>query len=468
MHPFATQTATPMATSVRENEGRFVQVDTSLLYEELRRAYHSSKAPLEVDMRQLVSWLKAGDQATHLIHPYPGKLLPHIAHFFVHASLLNKAKKPILDPFCGSGTVALEASLAGIESFVADANPFAVLLAAVKSQPFEISLLREELLALVRRARSYRSAARIKIVNSTKWYHPEIKIKLERVLRAVAAIKDEKVRAFFLIVFSATAKKLSYSDPAISVPVRLRVKPQFSVAENRRIQEKIATIESADAILEFQSQALLSIERVHRANSQQHARKAVSVVGVDCKSLHAPGSASEPLPSESITLTITSPPYGSAQKYIRATSFGLNWIGFANPDELASLEAKSIGREHVKVKSETTVNVAPKLSAQLERIRKKNPLRARITWEYLHDMRQCVTELCRVTAPGGTVVIVVGNNQVAGEEIQNDAFLIEEFKSNGMELDLWLLDRIRARRLMRSRHPTASMIDYESILVFRK
>jgi len=103
MQARATQNATSRSFQDRESEAKFEHVDTSFLFEELRRLYQSSKKPVSVDMRQLVSWLKAGDQTTHFLHPYPGKLLPHIAHFFVHASVLNKAKNPILDPFCGSG-----------------------------------------------------------------------------------------------------------------------------------------------------------------------------------------------------------------------------------------------------------------------------------------------------------------------------------------------------------------------------
>lgn len=44
--------------------------------------FRESKVPQEVSFRDLVPWLKVGERATHYIHTYPAKLLPHIAHFF--------------------------------------------------------------------------------------------------------------------------------------------------------------------------------------------------------------------------------------------------------------------------------------------------------------------------------------------------------------------------------------------------
>jgi tRNA G10 N-methylase Trm11 len=47
----------------------------------------------------------------------------------------------VLDPFCGSGTVALEASIHGFLPLVADANPLALLLTKVKTTPYCIEKL---------------------------------------------------------------------------------------------------------------------------------------------------------------------------------------------------------------------------------------------------------------------------------------------------------------------------------------
>ncbi len=102
-----------------------------VLYARLRKDYLLRQRPLSVDFRKLAEWVRLGDQFTHLIHPYPAKLLPHIANFFVHALIAQNAKSKVLDPFCGTGTVALEASLAGAVPYIADVNPLALLIAKV-------------------------------------------------------------------------------------------------------------------------------------------------------------------------------------------------------------------------------------------------------------------------------------------------------------------------------------------------
>ncbi|ABE42338.1 hypothetical protein Bpro_0374 [Polaromonas sp. JS666] len=125
---------------------------------------------VEVDFRGLVNWVRLGNQLTHQIHPYPAKLLPHIAHFFARASTYTGKQGRILDPFCGSGTVALEASLAGHKPLVADANPLALLITRVKTTPYNLEELRASLDSLLKRVVRYRTAPNISVVNDQLWY----------------------------------------------------------------------------------------------------------------------------------------------------------------------------------------------------------------------------------------------------------------------------------------------------------
>ncbi|MBW8002704.1 MAG: site-specific DNA-methyltransferase [Planctomycetes bacterium] len=78
----------------------------------LMKRYKASNRPISVDFRKMVDWLKP-DSYTHIIHPYPAKLLMHIPHFFLANNLLSPDGGRVLDPFCGSGTVLLEAKLSG-------------------------------------------------------------------------------------------------------------------------------------------------------------------------------------------------------------------------------------------------------------------------------------------------------------------------------------------------------------------
>lgn len=71
----------------------------------------------------------------HQISPYIGKIKSSIA-----AELIGAFTEPghtIYDPFCGSGTVGLEAWLAGRHIVANDLSPYALLLTEAKLKPYE-------------------------------------------------------------------------------------------------------------------------------------------------------------------------------------------------------------------------------------------------------------------------------------------------------------------------------------------
>jgi tRNA G10 N-methylase Trm11 len=445
-------------------------IDTSLLYEELRRKFNRDAGPVEVDFRKLVDWVKLGDQLTHQIHPYPAKLLPSIAHFFMRAGAIVKPGSKVLDPFCGSGTVALEASLAGHTPLVADANPLSLLITKVKTTRYDVSELRAITSKVVQRAARLRNAPEISVVNSQMWYEPQRKKDLEILMRAIQEVEDSQHRDFLLLCFSVVARKLSLADPAISVPVRLKTKESFSAEINARILSKLAWVSSAIPRDEFFNICNSNIERIARTNAVFPYRNSVTVVGQDARKLLDPQQAVEsPLAANSIPLIVTSPPYGSAQKYIRASSLSLNWLGFVSPRELSALEGRSIGREHAPGIHEVTTDRIPKsFTSLLNDIKSINALRHHITAQYLHDMRDALEESARVLASGGKLILVLGNNHVCGKQLRNDEYCIEILEGLGLRLDLNLVDNIKSRGLLTKRNSAASAILRESVLVFSK
>lgn len=443
--------------------------DTSDVFAELCDQYQSSGKSVDVDFRTLVGWVRLGDQLTHQLHPYPAKLLPNIAHFFVRAKSLQRRKTVVLDPFCGSGTVALEATIAGHTALVADANPLALLIARVKTTPYDVQSLRDTVHRLCKQARRYKTAPRISVVNDHLWYTPEKKRALEIVSRAVNEIDDESTHDFFRVCLSVLVRKVSFADPAVSVPVRLRVKDGLNDHHGARINARLQWLESADVFSEFEKICLANIDRVAEANLVLSNRETALCAGSDARMLCASdGSVTGRLRAGSVPLIITSPPYGSAQKYVRASSLSLNWLGLARPGELASLEQKSIGREHAPNHSYRDLpDVLPKAYRDLcTKIGKTNPIRGRITLEYLHDLRLALLEMARVTSKKGKIVLVIGNNEVCGESLRNDKFATRILEEAGMKLQLALIDHIKSRGLMTKRNKTASLISRESVLVF--
>ena len=80
---------------------------------------------------------------THGFHTYPAMMIPQIARKLIN--LYGKEAKTLLDPFCGSGTSIVEASLTPHikKIYATDLNPLATLLTNIKTTPISIGLLED-------------------------------------------------------------------------------------------------------------------------------------------------------------------------------------------------------------------------------------------------------------------------------------------------------------------------------------
>ena len=80
---------------------------------------------------------------THCFHTYPAMMIPQIAR-----RLLNQygvEGEWLLDPYCGTGTSLVEASLFGMHSVGCDINPLVRLIATAKLTPIPLKTLDSEL-----------------------------------------------------------------------------------------------------------------------------------------------------------------------------------------------------------------------------------------------------------------------------------------------------------------------------------
>ena len=146
---------------------------------------------------------------------------------------------------------------------------------------------------------------------------------------------------------------------------------------------------------------------------------------------------------------MTSPPYLGAQKYIRASSLSLGWLGATETLTLRELEERTIGREHFRKEhigaAQTGVADADSLISD---VRAETPLRAHIASTYLTEIRDALRECRRILGPGGTLVMVTGSNRLCGRQFHTTSYLSEIALDLGFEIELELLDAIRSRGLM--------------------
>ena len=100
---------------------------------------------------------------THNFHPYPAKFVPQIPRILIEA--LTDVGDTVLDPFCGSGTSLVEASILQRYSVGFDLNPIAGLISRVKTTVLSEAQLGEILSLLHNLYRMlYRSREEITVV----------------------------------------------------------------------------------------------------------------------------------------------------------------------------------------------------------------------------------------------------------------------------------------------------------------
>lgn len=435
-----------------DNSFKPYPVDTSVALAGLLDQFDRDQQPAAISFRHLVSWLRVGERASHYLHPYPAKLLPHIAHFFLANRSLVGADEIVLDPFGGSGTVALETILSGRNALYADANPLGRLITAVKTRSVDLASLAAATAAVRDGFRRSRARKLPDVVNLQKWFDPGITSDLVRLRAAIDALEDETLRDFMRVTFSAVTRKASNSDPRFSVPVRYR---------DGEARNKQSAIDLFDAQLEANVARISALGQVAPLGT-------AALAGIDAR--HLTTLLGGRLPDDSVGMIISSPPYASAQKYVRAVSLSLGWLDLAPSNGLRRLEDQTIGREHHAKASWDHVGLTgiDHADALIQTIAKENASRAKIVSTYLIEMRAALTEAVRVLRPGGCFVLVIGDNTVCGRRFASSEYLRLMLEGMGMTTILSLIDPIPSRGLMTRRNKTAGIITSESVIVLRK
>lgn len=438
------------------------QTDIKKTLEGYYQSFQKDGEPISVNFRALVPELKKADRYTHLIHSYPAKLLANIPYFFFATDTLCPLNGTVLDPFCGTGTVLLEATLSGRNALGADANPLAGLITDGKTVYIPSEELLETLDAILKRAKRYRRAVSHPEAIAV-WYSPNSLKQLTNLQRTISEIEDVRQKTFFELCFSGVARKVSFADPAISVPVHWNPE-RFSSNPSRKeeVRKKLEMLQTVNVYEKFESVCKANIERV--ASLQGVIAEGVNtrIVSNDARHLG--------LTDNSVDMILTSPPYAGAQKYIRASWLNLYWLNLVKLEEVRELKTHNIGREDYRrdevFESYTGIVAADKVLKDL--YKNGYTKRAFLAANYLNEMKVALDECCRVLRTDGYMVIVIGNNTVCKRQFDTQDYLTAYLVSKGMKLQYKLIDDIKSYGLMTKRNKTADKISREWILVFKK
>ena len=311
----------------------------------------------------------------HGFHTYPARMHPHTAQELVRA--FTPKRGIVLDPFCGSGTVVVEASAQGLAAHGTDLNPLAVDLARTKLQRYRP----EELAALASEAERIADVAderRKARAGATKRYEerdaslfdPHVLLELDSLRAGIHASEaPPAVTRALGLVLSAILVKVSRkkSDTSHALEQK-RIAAGFTAKLYRR-----KTVELLDRL---------------RAFSERREGKARWRVELD----DATRLAS--VRDRSVGLIVSSPPYAATYDYLAHHELRLRWLGL---DGKAFARGEFGARRHYE-----------RLTIEAARDR----------WQ--RDLHALLRSLARVTMDGATVCLQFADSAVAGEPLFAD------------------------------------------------
>ncbi len=397
--------------------------------------YHEISTPAELSdtdgiVRDLnrIDWAFASDDTsylTHDIHPYPAKFIPQIpGHIIARLSLPGEL---VLDPFGGSGTTALEAIRLGRRAVSVDANPIGALIGKVKTTRIDEATLTDlhSVRSLLLTKLPNLPSDPIKLINEFNAYIPEITHReiwfpdtscgeLALIRSCIASMESEKAKNIALLALSRIILKVSFQDSETRY-----------VSRKREIQ-KGETIKRFIINLETITGRVIETE----PNLQYGA---VNFITGDTRKLD-----SDIIPSESVDLIVTSPPYGNANDYHLYHRFRLLWLGF-DPRSLAKIEIGS----HLRHQKESSGFEA-----------------------YLFDITECLKVILRLLKPGRYAALVIGDAIYRGVIYEGAESVAERAASIGFETICILSRKLHPTK--RSFTVAGRRASSEKILLLRK
>jgi hypothetical protein len=440
------------------------------------------------------------DYMTHGFHIYPARMIPQVAERliikFYKPSLRSKL---ILDPFCGSGGVLVEAILKDIDAIGIDLNPLACLLARVKTTPIEpdrlystfmkiwngiktegfkkdwieIQKMLVEAMKLKNNDEKAMILKEVKIkcenleveipdisnTNLFYWFKPNVIKDLLIVKKYLSKIQNEDEKNFFNVCFSATIRAVSGTRKGEFKLYRMPLE------EWERFNPNVFET--------FRNRVLNNISKMAEFfNAMKNKKAKAYVFEFDTRDLFSkkcPIDLSRLLKENSVNLIVTSPPYGDSHTtvaYGQFSRYSLVWLGYRKED-IWGIDDRSLGgiKKEEEIESESLKDI-------LKKIKKKS--RVEEVKSFFIDLKICLEKLSKLLTNDGHACFVLGNRTVNGWRIPTDEILIELSRPFGLKHIKTYYRNIPSKRIPWKSSPTnisgqkVETINKESIVILRK
>lgn len=376
-------------------------------------------------------------EGTHVIHSYPAMMIPQVArHLIDRLRALHPTATTLVDPFCGAGTVLVEASRQGLQSWGNDLNPLAVRIAQARTTPIsddELTACHTQLIRSLtpERLRAWDGPIP-EFPGRDFWFKPPVSKALAFIRELLAGLADDATRRLCEMAFSETVRRVSNS--------RNR---EFKLY---RLPEPALNAFQPDVLSEFLAIITRYMAGVREYQESLRIAPAASITQGDSRTL-------EQIPDLTFDLMVTSPPYGDSRTTVAYGQFSrlsLEWLG------LPSDQARTVDRRLMGGARRTAPHPIPSLPAQagIEAIRSRDPRRAQEVASFYLDLDDMIRALTRKLKPGALAAWVVANRTVKEVVLPTNDIVADLSRTHGFEWVEELTRNIPMKRMPRANSPS--------------
>jgi hypothetical protein len=390
--------------------------------------------------------------------------------------LKDRRKKSILctlDPFAGVGTTLVQALLNGLNCISFEINPYAALACNVKlnSPKLDLGTLEACCLEYQKIAGMDRQPAVIRrpaeFQTRIPFYSPPVEEQVLAFLDFVERIPHSEIADLFRVAFGSVM--VSFSNYTYEPSLGSRPGAGKPLIDKADVHSTIAR-----KLSEMVSDICWVKERVGSLPSAGG-----QIYNLDFL------ASEDMLPTSSVDLMVTSPPYMNNYHYVRNTRPQLFWLSLvSSPKELRRLEEANFGKYWQTVRGAEPVALSfdhPQLTKILAGLRETRteqgpyggPGWANYVAAYFNDCDRFCRVLKLTLARRGVGVVVIGNSIIQGHEVKTDLILAHIARQHGFEL--MGVQKIRTKRVGASITTSAvrrgdqnQATLYESAIIVRK
>lgn len=316
----------------------------------------------------------------HGFHSYPARLHPDTARRLIDG--LSRPGDLVLDSFCGSGTVLVEARLAGRRAVGVDVNPLAVELAWLKANGPGAEWV-SQVVEGAHFAAEHANERRLTKAGAThrydeadvKLFAPHVLLELDGIRDGIDQIDSPALHRALMLVLSAALTKVSKTS---------------SDTNRYEAPKRVAT----GFAIKFFVQKAEELARRLKAAGAQLPPKATTA-----RLIHGDARDLRDVKPGSVDLVVSSPPYPGVYDYIVHHRDRLRWL---------RLEAERF--ERFEIGARRHARSVPGSDA-LARFRS--------------EFGAAMSEIGRVLSPRGRAVLIIADSVLGGRAVRADELVTD-------------------------------------------